>query len=251
MYHVIDHARSKQEAKYCCPPDRFEAQMRYLCESGHTLLDLDQIAAAIEGKHPWPATGVAVTFDDGFRDTFRYALPTLTRYKIPATMFMLAERLGARNDWMTPRGFPERALMSQSEMLGMQAAGVCIGSHTCSHPRLPQLDAARSVAEIRESRERLQVLTGAAVSHFAYPFGLFDDREVKAVAAAGYRTACSTRPGFNGENSTAHMLRRIEIYGSDSLWQFKQKLRFGSNDVSYIYPIRYYAGRALSRVGLR
>lgn len=249
MYHVIDRARSKQEAKYCCPPDRFEAQMRYLRESGQNLLSLDQISVVIEGKSAWPATGVAVTFDDGFRDTFRHALPVLTRYNIPATMFMLADRIGGHNDWMTPRGFPERELMSQREMLEMQAAGICIGSHTCNHPRLPQLDAENSMAEIRVSREKLRMLTGSAVNHFAYPFGLYDDKAVEAVAVAGYRTACTTRSGFNGEGAEPYLLRRIEIYGNDTLWQFKQKLKFGSNDMSYTYLIRYYAGRVLSRFG--
>lgn len=249
MYHIIDRARSKQEAKYCCPPDRFEAQMRYLRESGQNLLSLDQIATAIQGRSAWPATGVGVTFDDGFRDTFRQALPVLTRYNIPATMFLLADRIGAHNHWMTPRGFPERELMSESEMLEMQAAGVCIGSHTCSHPRLPQLDEANCMAEIKVSREKLQALTGSAVNHFAYPFGLYDDKALTAVAAAGYLTACSTRSGFNGEGIEPYLLRRTEIYGKDTLWQFKQKLKFGANDISYTYPIRYYAGRMLSRFG--
>ena len=249
MYHIIDRARSKQEAKYCCPPDRFEAQMRYLRESGQNLLSLDQIATAIQGRSAWPATGVGVTFDDGFRDTFRQALPVLTRYNIPVTMFLLADRIGAHNHWMTPRGFPERELMSESEMLEMQAAGVCIGSHTCSHPRLPQLDEANCMAEIKVSREKLQALTGSAVNHFAYPFGLYDDKALTAVAAAGYLTACSTRSGFNGEGIEPYLLRRTEIYGKDTLWQFKQKLKFGANDISYTYPIRYYAGRMLSRFG--
>ncbi|GAO34876.1 polysaccharide deacetylase [Sulfuricella sp. T08] len=249
MYHIIDRARAKQEAKFCLSPDRFEAQMRFLHESGKNLLSLDQIATAIEGKSAWPTTGVAVTFDDGFRDTFHHALPVLTRYNIPATMFMLADRIGANNNWMTPRGFPERELMTQSEMLEMQAAGVCIGSHTCSHPNLPQLDAENTMAEIRMSREKLQTLTGSDVNHFAYPFGLYDDKTLMAVAAAGYRTACSTRSGFNGEGIDPYLLRRIEIYGNDTLWQFKQKLKFGSNDMSYTFPLRYYTGRVLSRFG--
>jgi peptidoglycan/xylan/chitin deacetylase (PgdA/CDA1 family) len=251
MYHVVDRARAPQEAKYCCSPERFERQMRWLHESGVELLALDRLAAAIDGPAPWPAAAVAVTFDDGFRDTFRHALPILVRYRIPATMFMLADRLGAHNDWMTARGFPERALMSSAEMLEMQAAGVGIGSHTRTHPRLTQIDPQRAAQEIRISRERLQALTSSAVDHFAYPFGLHDENAEQAVAAAGYRTACSTRSGFNGEGIERFLLRRIEICGSDTLWHFRQKLKFGASDVTYAYPLRYYAGRVAARLTRR
>lgn len=247
MYHIIDQARSGKEAKYCCRPDRFERQMRYLRDSGMNLLSLDQIGSALEGKSAWPQPGVAVTFDDGFRDTYRNALPVLLRYNIPSTMFMLADRIGGHNDWMAARGFPERELMTEIEMVEMQAAGVCIGSHTCTHPRLPQLGPSQASDEIRLSREKLQALTGSPVDHFAYPYGLYDENALAAVAAAGYRTACSTRSGFNGQSVERHLLRRIEVYGSDNFWQFKQKLKFGTNNVSYLYPLRYYAGRLMSR----
>jgi hypothetical protein len=45
------------------------------------------------------------------------------------------------------------------------------------------------------------------------------------------------------------LLRRIEVFGGDNLWQFRQKLKFGANEVSNLYPLRYYAGRILARLG--
>jgi peptidoglycan/xylan/chitin deacetylase (PgdA/CDA1 family) len=87
------------------------------------------------------------------------------------------------------------------------------------------------------------------VTAFAYPYGLFDDDARQAVAEAGFRTACSTRSGFNGPDADRYLLRRIEVFGGDNLWQFRQKLKFGANDVSNLYPLRYYAGRILARLG--
>ena len=46
-----------------------------------------------------------------------------------------------------------------------------------------------------------------------------------------------------------YLLRRIEVFGSDNLWQFRQKLKFGANEISNFYPLRYYAGRILARLG--
>jgi peptidoglycan/xylan/chitin deacetylase (PgdA/CDA1 family) len=79
MYHIVAEPRSAQEARYCCTPRRFEAQMRYLGEAGIRLLTLDEIADAFDRRAEWPNGGVAVTFDDGFAVTFTNALPVLTR----------------------------------------------------------------------------------------------------------------------------------------------------------------------------
>lgn len=250
MYHIVAEPGSTQEARYCCTPRRFEAQMRYLGESGRRLLTLDAIGDALDGHAGWPGGGVAVTFDDGFADTFANAMPVLARYRIPATMFAVSDLIGTSNEWMSARGFPKRRLMSASELREMSTAGVTIGSHTRTHPRLPELDAEAKRSEIRGSKARLEDIIGRSVTTFAYPYGLFDDDAREAVEEAGYRIACSTRSGFNGPDADRYLLRRIEIFGNDNMWQFRQKLKFGANEVSNFYPLRYYAGRILARLGL-
>jgi peptidoglycan/xylan/chitin deacetylase (PgdA/CDA1 family) len=249
MYHIVAEPLSAQEARYCCSPARFEAHMRHLAETGTRLLALEQIVDALDGRFDWPASSVAVTFDDGFADTFANALPVLARYRIPATMFALSDRIGARNDWMSVRGFPERPLMTAAQLREMVAAGVTVGSHTRTHPRLPELDAKAKRDEIGGSKARLEDMLGCGVASFAYPYGLFDEDAKLAVEEAGYRSACSVRTGFNGPDVDRFLLRRIEVYGTDTLWRFRQKLRFGANDVSHFYPIRYYAGRISARLG--
>ena len=249
MYHIVAQPLSAPEARYCCTPQRFEAQMRHLRESGARLVALDALADAFDGRDRWPDAGVAVTFDDGFADTFANALPVLTRHRIPATMFTVADRIGATNDWMSARGFPPRRLMSATELREMSAAGVAIGSHTRTHPRLPEAGADARREEIRGSKERLESVIGRSVDAFAYPYGLFDEPSRQAVEEAGYRVACSTRSGFNGPDVDRYLLRRVEVYGRDNLWQFRQKLKFGANEVSNFYPLRYYAGRLSSRLG--
>jgi peptidoglycan/xylan/chitin deacetylase (PgdA/CDA1 family) len=248
MYHIVAEPLSTQEARYCCTPPRFEAQMRYLRQAGIRLLTLDEIADAFERRAEWPDGGVAVTFDDGFADTFTNALPVLSRHRIPATMFAVSDLLGTSNDWMSARGFPKRRLMSASELQEMSAAGVAIGSHTCSHPHLPELDGEAKRREIRNSKARLEDTIGRSVTAFAYPYGQFDGDARDAVEEAGYRIACSASSGFNSLDVDRYLLRRIEVFGGDNLWQFRQKLKFGANEVSNFYSLRYYAGRVLARL---
>jgi peptidoglycan/xylan/chitin deacetylase (PgdA/CDA1 family) len=164
-------------------------------------------------------------------------------------MFAVSDLIGASNDWMSTRGFPKRRLMSASELREMSAAGIAIGSHTRTHPHLPELDAQAKRGEIQGSKARLEDMLGQSVTAFAYPYGQFDDDACRAVAEAGYRIACSTRSGFNVPDVDRFLLHRIEVFGSDNLWQFQQKLKFGANEVSTLYPLRYYAGRILARLG--
>jgi peptidoglycan/xylan/chitin deacetylase (PgdA/CDA1 family) len=249
MYHIVAEPGSAQEARYCCSPRRFEMQMRHLRNAGIRLLTLDAIADTLDRHTEWPDGGVAVTFDDGFADTFTNALPVLVRYRIPATMFAVSDLTGAHNEWMLARGFPKRRLMCESELREMSAAGITIGSHTRTHPRLPDLDAEAKRDEVRGSKARLEDMIGRSVTAFAYPYGLFDDDSRRAVEEAGYRIACSARSGFNGPGADRYLLQRIEVFGGDNLWQFRQKLKFGANEVSNLYPLRYYAGRILARLG--
>jgi len=248
MYHSIDHPRSHNEAHFCCLPQQFEVQMRHLSESGVPLLSLDQIADCRDNGSPWPQSGVAVTFDDGFTDFYDNALPVLQRYRIPATLFVITQRVGLGNDWMSKRGLPERSLMTWSRLEEVRRAGICLGSHTRTHVWLPECGDKQISDEIRGSKADLEDACGSPVNHFAYPFGKYDERARQAVIDSGYRTACSTRSGFNREDIDPMLLRRIEVYGSDSIGQFRRKLRFGTNNRPWYFPATYYLKRARQKL---
>ena len=69
------------------PPEVFEAQMRFLRQH-YRLVSLAQLCAEL---HDPAASGqaVAVTFDDGYVDTYRNAFPLLRKYEVPATVFLI------------------------------------------------------------------------------------------------------------------------------------------------------------------
>jgi peptidoglycan/xylan/chitin deacetylase (PgdA/CDA1 family) len=64
----------------------FELHMRYLRERCCVLSLTDLVAAAEERRIP--ARAIAITFDDGYEDTYLHAFPVLHRYGIPATVFL-------------------------------------------------------------------------------------------------------------------------------------------------------------------
>src|SRR5258708_7164905 len=79
-------------------PDVFEAQMRFL-KKEYRIVSLEQICQGLQG----PTTAepsVAITFDDGYQDVYRYAFPILRKYRIPATVYLIADSVDTgRASW--------------------------------------------------------------------------------------------------------------------------------------------------------
>jgi peptidoglycan/xylan/chitin deacetylase (PgdA/CDA1 family) len=70
-------------------PEIFEAQMRFL-KRRYRVVSLEQVCQELQE----PSTsepGVAITFDDGYEDIYRYAFPVLRAYGLPATVFLIAD----------------------------------------------------------------------------------------------------------------------------------------------------------------
>jgi peptidoglycan/xylan/chitin deacetylase (PgdA/CDA1 family) len=105
-------------------------------------------------------------------------------------------------------------LMTAEELRELVDAGHVIGSHTMSHPLLPQLDAASLKSELEMSLHQLHKWLGQPVRGFSYPNGDHDDRVRQAVADAGCTHACTTRTGRNGPHADPMRLSRIDMHPS-------------------------------------
>jgi peptidoglycan/xylan/chitin deacetylase (PgdA/CDA1 family) len=76
-------------------PETFELHLDLL-QAHFRPLSLGEIATALEANRPLPPGACAITFDDGWRDNYQYALPALRRRGFPATVFVVTERVGTR-----------------------------------------------------------------------------------------------------------------------------------------------------------
>jgi peptidoglycan/xylan/chitin deacetylase (PgdA/CDA1 family) len=68
----------------------FDKQCEHL-RTHYTPVTLDDIADFQRYRKPLPPSPVAVTVDDGYRDFYLYAYPSLKRYRIPATVFLITD----------------------------------------------------------------------------------------------------------------------------------------------------------------
>jgi sugar transferase (PEP-CTERM/EpsH1 system associated) len=90
MYHRVLPVREALE--YAVPAmtmgrDAFEAQMAHLARH-YDVMGLSEATRALE-RGRVPRRAVAVTFDDGYRDTYEHAWPILRNYGIPAALFVV------------------------------------------------------------------------------------------------------------------------------------------------------------------
>lgn len=244
---MISKPLSSEEVKYACPPELFNRHMASLKRSGFNPVLLDEIDRHIRFNSPLPEKAVAVTLDDGFEDNYSNAFPILRKYQIPATVFLATGSMEGHNRWMTRRNFPKRKMLTWEQIRSMAEAGIGFGAHTVNHGKLPELGIESVKYEITVSKQEIENKLGKACNHFAYPYGLFDTESRNAVEKAGFTLACSTRSGFNTSQRDPFALHRIEVYGNDPCWKLKQKLTFGINDASLMFPLRYYSSRIASR----
>jgi len=249
MYHSIAKTDSPREIRYVCSPSRLTDQLCGAADAGYNFVSMKEVEEHLVLGKPLPPYPVSVTFDDGFADNFENALPVLQDLQIPSTVFVVSGTVGGTNSWMTRAGFQERRMVTWPELRAMAKAGMEIGAHTATHPKLTELESDAINQEVVTCRSVLEDKLGQEVRYFAYPFGLFNDDSLRAVQNAKYKLAWSTRSGFVRPNHDKHALRRIEVQGTDTRGSLKRKIRFGTNDGGIALPLRYYSSRILDKAG--
>jgi len=248
MYHMISEPKTAAEIKYACPPKRFEQHLKILIATGFKPVSIRAIEDYYIHQTPLPDKAFLVTLDDGFEDNYINAFPILKRHQIPAIIYLATGLIGKTNQWMSMPTFSERKMLSWMQIKKMLSQGVDFGSHTVSHPKLIELDDDRVSEELSQSKKIIEDQLGIECRHFAFPFGLLNERTSRLVKKAGFKTACTTRSGFNNTDRDSLMLHRIEVYGNDSCWKLKQKVIFGINDAGWFFPLKYYWTRLFARL---
>jgi peptidoglycan/xylan/chitin deacetylase (PgdA/CDA1 family) len=120
-----------------------------------------------------------------------------------------ADELGAS----TVRELPSRLMMTTDDVAYLHKNGMEIGAHTVHHPILAKLDLANARNEIRQSKARLEAITGSTVSLFAYPNGKpgldYRREHVEIVKQTGFVAAVSTARGVARAGTDPHQLPRF------------------------------------------
>ena len=219
--HSISAPQTPQESRYYISPNRFRKFFQWFRNAGYKTVNAD---AWLQGQVG--AKRVLVTFDDGYDDLYTEMFPLFAESGFTALVFLVANQIGASNLWDQKSGVRPRNLLTAEQIREMQRYGIEFGSHTVTHPYLPEVSDGELRSELENSKHRLEDLLGVAVTSFAYPYGGVDRRIRSAVVNAGYTQAFTTLPGSNWWNDPFTQ-RRAETNDYTSFLDFRWKVRTG------------------------
>jgi peptidoglycan/xylan/chitin deacetylase (PgdA/CDA1 family) len=208
-YHVLGQPQA--EVPYpdlYVPRASFRKQMDWLDEQGYEAVTLEQVEEAWYHDGTLPAKPMVISFDDGYRPQYTFALPTLSKHGWPGVLNLKAEGSD----------------LYESNVEAMLEAGWELAAHTINHSDLTTLEGEALEEEVAGSRKLLQNEYGVAVKNFCYPSGRFDSTVIAAVEAAGYTGATTEIPGF-ATKEHPYELARIEVLGSWTVGDLAEAMR--------------------------
>jgi len=252
MYHSISATAAPEFARFAMRPSDFAAHMAFVADAGYQTVTVTEAMAAQDRQQPLPERCVVLTFDDGFADFHTTALPILREHRLRATLYVTTGYVGRTGGWLADCDEQDRQMIGWSQLREAAAEGVEIGAHSHTHPQLDRLDTTRLADEIRRPKVLLEDQLGLAVKSFAYPFGYWDRTTRRAVAKAGYDSACgvddlSARPGVN-----RLALPRLTVNAGTSVEQLAQLLLIRpSRGALAAAPVKRVLWRAVRRGSLR
>jgi peptidoglycan/xylan/chitin deacetylase (PgdA/CDA1 family) len=196
------HSVGEGASEYIVPVAAFEQQLDWLVSEGFRTISLHELIESRAGRAVLPKRAVILTFDDGKSDALDVVLPSLRKRDMRATFFIITGRVG------------EPGFLTWEGVRALAAAGMEIGSHTRTHPRLPDLADEAAEEELKISKSRLEAEIGRPVEALAYPYNSLRSHTEALTAAAGYRVAVA---GAAHGSSDLLRLRRFPVTGFTAL----------------------------------
>jgi len=199
-YHQIRNWRAsdKQVDKdYIIPLATFKAHMKMLADSGyHTILP-DELYEYLTKGTALPAKPIMLTFDDTDGDQFEVARPELMKYNFKGVYFIVNTNLD--KNWH---------YMGRKQIKQLADEGNIIASHTQDHVNFKKLEGTAWETEVIKPTKKLETITGKPVKYFAYPYGLWNSKNLPELHKLGFLAAFQlSEPRDN--NDAIMTIRRI------------------------------------------
>ena len=220
MYHSIrdndDQSVSTQS---------FKKQMNLMKTMGYQTIKFNELKGNNKKKF-------IITFDDAYENVFVNAFPILRKLGFNAVCFIVANKIGAYNDW-DKNEFKKKKLMNFEQISEWLINGFNIGSHTLDHVDLTKLNKNDKINQIINSKKYLNSMFNTKINTFAFPFGSYDD-EAQSIINKYYDYAVTTkRSRFVKNKFNNKLLPRVPVSKDDSLFKFFLKIKTPYEDIKF------------------
>jgi peptidoglycan/xylan/chitin deacetylase (PgdA/CDA1 family) len=187
--------------------------MAILHRAGYRAIELEDWIKALLRDEPLFGRPMVLTFDDGYRDFLTAATPVLRLFGFPATVFLVAGRMGGMSDWDASYGDPA-PLLSWEEVHALRDVGIGFGCHSLVH----QLMTGMPLRELAESTSRargiLEEGLASLVTTLAYPHGAENEFVRRVIGDLGFQAAVTCEEGISRLGDDPLRLRRVEVTGA-------------------------------------
>jgi peptidoglycan/xylan/chitin deacetylase (PgdA/CDA1 family) len=221
-YHSIADAPG-QDVETVAPAE-FERQMAWLAAGRFEVMTVSELVRVM-AQPPTKRHIVAITFDDGYRDSLLISLPILQRHGFRATFYIPTAYIGGLSAWNPIDYIGHRPVLTAPDIRTLSEAGHEIGSHAHSHVDLTSVDPTRVEEELERSQRVLADITGKPVVAFAPPHGRSNGIVAERARHLGYsHLVKGGRFTANPKETSPFDLQRITIARGDSLREFTKKV---------------------------
>lgn len=219
LYHSIADTPNDQ---FSVSPHQFIQQMEWLAQSNYHVITNAQLLDFIQSGAVKQRL-VVLTFDDGYENFYSQAMPVLHAHGLTAIQFIptgyIMNSTGPLNDESS------EARMTESQIEQAINLGFEIGSHTASHPSLPELPQIKLEAELADSLAQILTWRTTSPPSLAYPYGRTNPSITATAQKVGYKLAYLAGGLWgNGKWSNPYLLTRTIIHHALPLTGFEKCL---------------------------
>lgn len=236
MYHrVVPGLEKKYNHWHHVTIAKFQKQLKLIDRLGFTPITFTDYQLYKEDKLTLPSKPIIITFDDGYEDTFKNAIPLMMEMGMKGVIYVMGNRKLKRATWEEKDEKDICPLMTDNQIRTAKEMGFEIGSHSMNHDVLSDLTDAEAKHSIKKSKEDIESIINGPVHSFAYPYGLFDKRVQQFVADSGYLFACGVYTGSPVFGKTIYDIRRLSVNQDTSIQSFAIKLIIPYQYIEWLY----------------
>jgi len=214
MYHRVDPdpGTGAVASDLTVTPARLREQLEYLKSRGIAAISMAQLEQRLERGQPLDHV-VVITFDDGYADQYRYAVPLLHELGDSATFYIITSQLGRA------RHLTWQQLRTMAEM------HLDIAAHGVQHDDLSLMTASQQTYQIEQSVRELHAFLHEPIESYAYPSGRFNRETLAILRHTQVPLAVTTDPAYVLSPENRFEMTRVRVHGGWRLADFASALQ--------------------------
>jgi peptidoglycan/xylan/chitin deacetylase (PgdA/CDA1 family) len=198
-------------------PEDFEMQVAWLKARGFNTVTLNDLYLYTVGEYQLPSNPIILTFDDGYKDVFQYAVPTLKKYGYTGSFAVITQFSGIK--------YGTNEYATWDEIRKARKEGMEVVSHTQDHfdGASEHIDKNFMLRNLKDSQADIQANLGIKpIPVLIYPYGHYSPEYISQAEKAGFKLGLTTEHGKTIKIDRLMEIPRLRVSGGQALDSFEK-----------------------------